>query len=542
MKKINVFCINDSRLTIYICESGKVNMVDVFDFADSSAKHRFSEQIEFYKKTKNYILLDVSVEDYHQEQLPHVHGSDRKRLIERKMEKYFPDGEYCYSTLVKRLKVGRRDDVYAISGITDSSAITQVVDRIASSDIEIEGVYSLPLLTESLISPVVHNDQVLVISCEEEQDGRYSFRQTFIDNGHLYFSRQTSILANVDQAAGQFRKEIDRTWQYLNNKRVLDSGDRMQVVLMTPPAFGKLLKNEAVASHSEYLFVDPVELAFNHGCSADSCAVNFSVMASFFLAKNSPGKPHYQPKKLTVFHSHQRINRFLRNASVFVIMASIVFTVMNFKAYNVEVRTGEDLDDRKNKAIAELDLQGFEFGARSPSPQNLKAMVDVYKAVASIDSYPELIFSTISNSFSNYKDLTISDIEWKIKSVGGDDQPHKNSSADEYSMRPDVESMGDGENNIPASAGQELLNTQEVVINIEGDVQGFNGNYRHAINRVKLLSAHLSKQSSVKNVLVTKLPLNVDPGVKTSRTLSTAVIPAFGIRVVLNTRVLVDEH
>mgnify|MGYP003385063714 CR=1 FL=1 len=540
MKSVSVFYVNDSRLTVYVCRSGEVKILDVFDFSDSSAKSRFTEYVESFKKTKNYMLLDVSVEDYHQEQLPHVKGYDRKRLIERKLVKYFPDGEYCYSALVKRLKVGRRDDIYAISGIADSSAINQVVDGVASSGIEISGVYSLPLITESLMSPVVHSDQVLVIFCDDEKGGRYSFRQTFVDNGNLYFSRQTSISSNVDEAADQFRKEIDRTWQYLNNKRILTAGDRMQVILVTPPAFGKLLRNEAVASHSDYLFVDPVELALNHGCRADSFAINCSAIASFLLVKNTPAKPHYQPKKLTVFHKHQQINRFLRNASVFVVMAAIVFTAMNFKAYNTAVQKGEDLVYRKNEAIKALNLQDSGFSDRDTSPQNLQAMVNIYKTVESTDSYPAFIFSIISKSFSKYKDLAISDIEWRVQPVGDGDNP--TDSIDDYSMNPDFGSSGDGESGIQPSSDQGLPNAQDIVINIEGSIQSFNGNYRRAIKRVKSISSHLRAQKLVKSVLVTKLPLNVDPSVKTSRTLSSAVMPVFGIRVTLNARVLSNEN
>jgi len=542
MKSVNVFCVNDNRLTVYNCRLSEIKIIDSFDFADTSVKLRFEEYADFYKKTKNYLLLDVSVEDYHQEKLPHVHGSDRKLLIRRKLEKYFPDGEYCYSTLVKRLKVGRRDDIYAISGITDSSVISQVVSGIESSCIDIAGVFSLPLLTENLISPVVHKDQILVVSCEEERGGRYSFRQTFIDNGHLYFSRQTSILSSPDQSADQFRKEIDRTWQYLNNKHVLTAGDRMQVILLTPPEFGRLLRNEAVASHSEYLFVDPVELASAHGLRADNCAVSLPVIASFFLSKKTPKKSHYQPKKLTAFHNHQKINKFLANASIFVVIAAVVVSVMNFIAYDNEVLKGEVLSYNEKEAVAELHSKSLGFRGIDPSPQELQAMVDVYRTIASVNSYPDFIFAFLSTSFANFQDLAISGIEWYVKPEGEGAWSEQDDSMDEYSSHDDSRAVAAGGMKVQPSSDQSLSNTQPIVIDIQGSVKGFKGNYRRAIERVEFLSSHISALNNVDNVIVTKLPLNVDPSIKTSRALSTAVIPHFGIRIFLNRRVLDNEH
>ena len=541
MKNINVLCISDNRLTVYVCGSREVRRFGNYDFSDQSDSRRFLEQVNFFKGRKNYVLLDVSVEDYHLEQLPHVRGTDRKRLLTRKLEKYFPDSDYCYSELAKRLKVGRRDDIYAFSGIADSSAIDPVIDAIANNDIDISGVYSLPLLTKTLISPLIHDDQVLVFSCEE-QGGRYSFRQTFVDNGHLYFSRQTSISSSVDLAVDQFRKEIDRTWQYLNNKRVLAAKDRMQLILLIPDDFRKRLRNVAVAPHSEYLFVDLVELASNHGWCADKRLINIPAMASFLLAKKAPKTVHYHPKGLTFFHQHQKINRCLRNASLIVVLAVILLTAMNYRGYQRAAVQGESLIQAQKKAMDALALHEVSTTSGEASPQKLQSLVHAYKSVSSAGSSPDVIFSILSKSFANYSDLKISDIEWSIKAVEQDGKPSINDSMDDYSINGELSPTGITGTFIHDSTKQALSTRQDIVLNIEGSVRNFKGDYRRSINRIKSLSSHLDAQNSVKNVLVTKLPLNIDSSSKTSRTLSSALIPDFSIRVTLNARELTNAY
>ena len=56
MKNINVLCISDNRLTVYVCGSREVRRFGNYDFSDQSDSRRFLEQVNFFKGRKNYVL------------------------------------------------------------------------------------------------------------------------------------------------------------------------------------------------------------------------------------------------------------------------------------------------------------------------------------------------------------------------------------------------------------------------------------------------------------------------------------------------------
>ena len=533
---VNVFCINDNRLIIYACTPYEVNVIDVFEFSDSSINSRFKSQVELFKKSRNLILFDISSEDYHQEQLPHVLGRDRQLLIARKLSKYFPAGEYIYSECVERIKVGRRDDIYALSGVADSTSIEPIIGLISENNIDISGVYTLPLLVEILVQPVVHKNQVLVVSCEKERSERYTFRQTFLDNGHLYFSRQTSIIANdKGHIAAQFRKEIERTWQYLNNKRVLTANERMQVVFVPPLELAVLLKSEAGASHCDYLFVDPVELTLQHNCQSGPLTLEFSALGAFLLAKKKSIKPHYQPKKLHFYHKHQQLNRLLLWASIAVAAISVAVITSNFYMIRKMMIEGERLSHQSMESSYQLNSHRDKFDYKGTSPQQMQALVALFKNLSSPEILPDHVFSVVSESISQYNDLNISGLDWHMQSRTEDGALHSSTdmASSSYNNRRD-DMIIQGVDDLSSFPVGRSPRAENVIVNIKGKVASFDGNYRTAIRRIESLSAHLRAQDDVQAAVVTKLPLDIDPGIKASRSLSSEVIPDFGIEVTFN--------
>ena len=526
MKITTIFCISDSRLTLYSCRGRQVQVIDVFELGDGSNASRLSQQLDDYKKTRNLMLFDLSCEDYHHEKLPHVFGRDRQLLIRRKLDKYFPSGEYAYSDRVSRLKTGRRDDIYSMSGIPDSSSIDSVIDLIADLDIEISGVYSLPLLVAKLVHPVDHKVQVLVVSCDEEQSGRYVFRQSFVDAGHLIFSRQTSVLTGDDEKIPeQFRKEIERTWQYLNNKRVLVSGERMQVLMVLPQALEALLQPEAGASRCDYVYVDPADLNLHHDCDSSQIDQSFAALGAFLLSKNAVKKDHYKPHKIAYFHRHQQFNRWISRLTVFVVLLAVVLVVENLQELQDIKRAGAMLASQSNQAGIELDSYREKFDYRGPSPEKLKALVSLHGSISHPEALPDYVFSAISRSFTHFGGLTISQVEWSIDSL-------------EDAASGVARQGNDDMNSEYGSSGVPSVSSEKVVVLVEGTVQDFDGNYRRVIARIDSLAMHLATHSDIASAIVTKLPLDIAPGVKTSRSLSTDLIPMYALKIILNKRAL----
>ena len=98
------------------------------------------------------------------------------------------------------------------------------------------------------------------------------------------------------------------------------------------------------------------------------------------------------------------------------------------------------------------------------------------------------------------------------------------------------ESSGSGRINANSSGNQAV--DGYVVVSLFGELPGFTGDFRQAIERIELLAAKLRSGDNVANVEATRLPLDIDPALKISRALSDQRTPSFSIDVTLKRALL----
>lgn len=516
MKADTLLFLSDNFLTVYRYASSLIALVDVYDLNEPESMGRFDLWLKADQPRTTAVLLDVSCEDYYEEPLPHVRGRDRSLLVSRKITNFFSSQGYAYAELSTRLRTGRRDDIYYISGVADTGTIDPLIDRLADNNTVVRGVYTLPQLSAELIQPVEHGAKLLLVTCEQDNSSsnRYSFRQSFIVNEKLYFSRKTTVTSSPgSDMAEVVRKEIERTWQYLNNRRVLDKDSRMQVLMLLPAPVSKCLSEEPDASHCDYLYVDATQLTECHGYSSNTVEPNSSVLAAFILAKTGARKSHYKPQRLGVIQKHQQIKQLLSLASVLVLTLAVVFSVINIMA-GLDIKDANERSAQQVHLInSELKVEHDNFKYNGPAPQKMQDMVVLSERIAGQSALPEPIFSLISGSFSGFNDLLLAGIEWRSIVVN----ENKNSGA------------GRAEVNQLASQGAETM----LVVSLFGELPGFTGDFRHAIERIELLVTRLRSAENVVKVEATRLPLDIDPSLNISRVLSDQSTPGFSIDVTL---------
>ncbi len=521
MKADTLLCLSDSHLTVYRYASSCIALVDVYDLGEPESMDRFDRWLKADQPRTTAVLLNVSCEDYYEEPLPHVRGRDRSLLVNRKITKFFPSQGYAYAELSGRLSTGRRDDNYYISGVSDTATIDPLIDTLADNNIVVRGVYTLPQLASELIKPIEHSAKLLLVTCEKEHSStdRYSFRKSFIVNGKLNFSRKTSVASGQgSDMAEAVRKEIERTWQYLNNRRVLEQDSRMQVLMVLPTPVADCLKVEPEASHCDYIYADAPELAECHGYASDTGELSSSALAAFILAKNGGRKSHYQPQQLSVIQRHQQVKQLLSLASVLVLALAVVFSVMNIRG-GLDIKgANESLLKQSDLLSAGLITQRESYKYNGPAPQKMQNMVALSERIAGQSALPEPIFSLISSSFSGFNDLSLARIEWRSIAIN----ENKSSGAGQAGASPSSDEAAEG----------------RVVVSLFGELPGFTGDFRHAIERIELLMTRLRSGGNVVAVEATRLPLDIDPSLKISRALSDQRTPGFSIDVTLNRALL----
>ena len=521
MKADTLLLLSDSQLRVYSYSSHVISLQTVYELNEAESLSGFSSWLEEDQSRTLSLLLDVSSEDYYEEPLPHVRGRDRGLLLARKVAKFFPEAGYAHTILSSRLTTGRRDDVYFISGIADSTSLDPVVDILADNDVAIRGVYSLPQLTAELIKPVEHSEKLLVVSCDEDtaQTGRYIFRQTFSVNGKLYFSRKTSVATGDGvEMAESVRKEIERTWQYLNNRRVLDVDKRMQVLMVLDAQVANRLKGEAEASHCQYLYADVAELAAQHAYLSDGAELSSASLAAFILAKSGVRKSHYQPKRLGFIKRHQQVRQLLNVACIVIAVLASVLTAVNLLQGRDIKSANEALLIKSSSLASVLKAEEDNFRYSGPAPQKMQDRVVLSERILGRSAAPELVYIVISDSFSGFDDLMLTSLKWRNSGY---------------------EKAGRGRNrNTNNSSEDSTAVASQVVVKLVGELNRFDGDFRHSIERIQALITRFESDDRVVSVAVKRLPLDIDPSLKISRSLSDQGIPSFAIDVTLNLAVM----
>ena len=116
-------CLASDAITVYHWENGDIT--DSFQFdADETGRFHFARYLQETPIIPCYMLVDVVEEEFRHDTVPHVTGSDRRNLIERKLSRHYRSTPYVYHQLIGREKEGRRDDKLLLTALTNQDAIT----------------------------------------------------------------------------------------------------------------------------------------------------------------------------------------------------------------------------------------------------------------------------------------------------------------------------------------------------------------------------------------------------------------------------------
>jgi len=508
-----IFQFTDKTLTVYQWSSAGLLTDSVYYLNNDEDLVLFTETVRSWSGFISYVLLNLSSEEYHEEQFPHILGKDRKLMLERKLNKLFSGSDYTHYNFLKRQKTGRKDDLFLLSGITDTAAIDPYIDVLTGFQIEISGVYSTPLIINDIIKPLNHASQVLVIATGKPTEDNLPFRQTFLNDSLIRFNRLTSIAlsGNSEELATKFHREIQRTWQYLNNRRELKPGVNLEVILIVPESVEAALKTQPETPQCQYIFVKLDELVKHHQAENKIQQPNFASLTAFLLANKAHRAPHYKPEKLAFIHKHQQLKRFLLAVSIIFGVVTLGLTTSNFvKSHQIDQESQQLRQTLSNNSMEVSTLQGW-FEDRQTSPEKMKSVVTTARELTKTNPLPRPIFEIISTAYTNFSDLSLNILEWKIVSAS------ENNDKNNF--------------NLPTK-------TNSVLITIEGEVIDFDGNYRRAIERVRSFVSKLKNHSSIALVTVHKLPLDISPTTSVNRSVADKTAPAFTLDIQLKPGVL----
>ena len=513
MAEIHVIHISNHFVTVYAI--GRNRASELLRLSAQAREYSIFEQfLEGLGQVPVRIVVDLKEELLQYETVPHLSGSDRKALFERKIRQLAGDSLFTSVHRVGRESHGRKDDRILVCAIPKTDGLQPWLDCLFQSKIPISGLFSTAAICETACKQVAKDREVLLISTSGRSAGKVSVRQSFFRNGKLVLSRLS--LSSISNAiVNDIFKEINRTRSYLLRAHSLDRSNDLEVHFVTDPMYVETAHSErselVQIKLKLYTFE---EFAKRVGLESMSTSIDFEAIVAYQAARGSGHSIRYRNKGTRFYYRHHQAKRLMQVSSVAFLIAAMSYA----SACWLDIQQSKDeLVDMQNKIgrIAGLLrnsppsklIQGY-------TPTQIQSFIRSDEIIRDKSILPSAVLEPISRTLSSTPGIQINKIAWQrqAQDSAADQQEGMDSYVDDQSVIFDTTDGALIDDEVITDSSEKSM----VYATIEGEVVPFNGNYRKAHRQIEDLVASLNRQQGIISATATRLPMDIRPTVDIS--------------------------
>ncbi len=430
-----------------------------------------------------YLMVDTVEEEYRTEVLPHVHGHARREMLKRKLGQLLRTAPYRATWLQGREQVGgkRKDDVYLFLALISGELLRPYLDHIQRRRVPLAGIYLLPQVSQALAMQLkCVTPGALLVS--RQQGG---LRQSFFLNGQLRISRLTPFdpLGDVPVTA-YYAGEIEKSRLFLYNSRQLPRDARLTVQVLDFD--GSLTDLPAQLTQDASLSCQRIpfdQICATLGVAANALPRDSEALHLYLLGKYTPSVSLAAPQ-LTVDFTAHRLRLGLYAASAALTAAALMWSGYNlYRGYANQSDITRTMADTARYRAQYAEAARL-FPAAPVSADKLRRAVEVAGQLKKLGRTPEAFLRIVSQGLNVFPQIQLNRLDWRYGAV--------------------------------ATAAPVTSSTQIAGLNwrqqgeIEAEIRPFTGDYRSALALIERFAAGLREQTGVAEVMIAKLPVNLD--------------------------------
>jgi hypothetical protein len=413
LPETRVFYIASTGLTAYLRRRGELRKEATFTPGEEGIA-RFAEYVAGNPRSLCYVLADVVEEDFFQENIPYLHGGDRRVLLTRKLAQRYRDTSLALALSLGTETTGRREERILYSSFTNTQQFQSWLSVLRAAQARIAGVYSVSLLTP-LVGRLMRSKSQRYMLVSVQQAG---LRQSYVENGRIRFSRLGRMeLGDPRSLAEASAAESLRFYQYLANSRMLPREESPLEVMVLAPSKYRPLYVEACASTAQLRFqvLDLEDVERRAGLrSAPTGTLAEGLFLYLLGRKYFPAQ--FADDALRRFYDLWRIQLGLATAGAAVLVVCLLISGM--KLFDIS-RIDRLADaDRREEADASRQYAGMQANfPKTPMPADvLKATAKNYRAVVQQEGSLQDMLVEISQALALTPQIDVERIEWGIGS------------------------------------------------------------------------------------------------------------------------------
>lgn len=487
------------KAVIYHWNQGDIGSSYLFD-TDEEGRNYFERYLRETPRSSVYIITDFFEEEYRQDTIPHVFGSDRNAIVQRKKGRLFRDTPYFHYRVIGREEEGRRDDKILLTAITNPGLVSAWIQLLDRHKVPLAGVYSLPLFTESILQLInSESDHVLVVSLQSIS----GLRQTFFHNKQFRISRLVQMPRYGTEPYAPFiRDEAEKIRRYLNSLRLTSPDESLEVYFFLTGDLLEEVREQHVNSGSvKYRFFDINDLLQQCG-SLRRVTTPFSDQVFVHqLLKQKPVN-YYASSSDRRYFTLQKIRLSMLAASALMLLGGAIWSGFNFMG---------GLGYKQNSLLAKNKSEFYESRyqiarERLPhtpvDPADLKVAVEIANKINDYKTSPIDMVRLISTGLNRFPSIMVNDLKW---AASMDPNFDVNAGAN----APPGTAAAAANASTPANPGFDFY---QIAI-LDGHISQFNGDYREAISMINTFVETLRTRKNVYDIHILSLPLDISSDV-----------------------------
>lgn len=494
-----LFYLTNHELNAYSWNGKNALLEDIFENSENGWQ-RFAEYVAVRKNLPTEILVDLIEEDFQRDTIPHTVGKGRRALIERKLTQLYRDTPFRHATIQGREKSGRKDDRILFSALTNSELPKPWLNALLVHAVPVIGIYSLALLSQLLFNKLKFGPEPLLLVTHQS----CGLRQSYFHDGLLHFSRLTPLLDQASELlAESLITESAKTRQFLASTRLLARGTPINLVVIADAhnlaAIQELAENTTDHDVSYRLLqIDEVsqQLKQAHKRSSEDC----DEVLLALLGKERVSS-HYPLREQNRFYQLWQARIGLYVLSTLLGLAALTWAGIDLMTIFDQRRETARLEQEALAAESKYEIIVKNMPSTQVTPHNMKSVVNIERMLVQNVPLPDGLMSEVSHALDALPQIVIKQLQWKIV-----DPASLTAAVDPNAPPPTVDTGPQ-----PIILG--LPDKPAAVLLIDGEIKPFDGDYRAALDSVRMFVAALQKNPQLK-ATVTLQPINTNPNVK----------------------------
>ena len=485
---------------LILCLTAKYALMGYWRFGKFISCTRFANnevgQLEFSRYLQAHpgipitLMTDVVEEDFRQETLPHTTGSDRQELLQRKLNQIYRNTSYRTAQYAGREDGKRHDDHFVFMALTNQEFLTPWVAILKALQVPISGVYLLPSVSRLLLGVLGLKPSNRLLMTRQSA----GIRHTYFTGHYPRISRLTPIHDLDDLDIKQlYQSEILKTRLYLVSQRLVTREQVMDVLFLSLDDKDPALPSELGEQGGITCRVIVLgELSKRTGINAEQLKTTPELLHMHALARYGMPDGNLIPKVLTQEYTLYRAKWALNLTS-----STLLFGASLYAAYNylVEHQLRDELAQVTQQT--QWQTQQYETAAlnfpKTPLPgDDLKTAVTLAKTLDGLKATPERLMKSISPVLEIMPRIQLNRLHWVLTG-------NENLQDNDKKSTPKVDAN--------SAISKSSPGLKEVGF-LDGEISGFDGNYRAALDQVNAMAAALKNQPSIDKVDIVQQPIN----------------------------------